>query len=141
MRTFVDTNVLVYAHDTEVPEKRAIALELTRRLWDTREGAVSTQVLQEFYVNITAKLSTRVAKREARDLVRSYSAWHLVSVDAADILAASELEERQRLSFRDALIVAAALKANAEVLLTEDLHPTARIRGLEVRNPFARDQR
>ncbi len=141
MRIFVDTNVLVYAHDSDAPEKRAIALDVTRRLWDTREGALSTQVLQEFYVNITAKIPTRVAKREARDLVQSYSAWHLVGIDAADIVAASDLEERHRLSFWDALIVTAALKANADVLLTEDLHQKTRIRGLEVRNPFARDQR
>jgi predicted nucleic acid-binding protein len=137
MRAFLDTNVLVYAHDTDASDKRAVALELTRSLWDAREGALSTQVLQEFYVNMTAKIPARVSTRAARDLVRAYSAWHVVGVDATDILEASELQERSRLSFWDALIVTAALKANADVLFTEDLHPKTRIRGLEVRNPFA----
>jgi len=141
MRTFLDTNVLVYAHDTDASDKRAVASELTRSLWDTREGVLSTQVLQEFYVNMTAKIPARVSKREARDLVRSYSAWQIVGVDATDILNASELQERQRLSFWDALIVTAALKANAELLLTEDLQPKTRIRGLEIRNPFAKSVR
>lgn len=137
IRAFLDTNVLVYAHDTDASEKRAVALELTRSLWDAREGPLSTQVPQEFYVNLTAKISARVSARGARDLVRAYSAWHVVGVDATDILEASELQERLRLSFWDALIVTTALKANADVLFTEDRHPKTRIRGLEVRNPFA----
>ena len=141
MRTFLDTNVLVYAHDADAPDKRAVALALTRTLWDTREGALSTQVLQEFYVNITAKIPARLSKPEARDLVRSYSTWHVVGVDATDILGASELQERLRLSFWDALIVTSALKANAELLLTEDLHPKTRIGGLEIRNPFVKPVR
>jgi predicted nucleic acid-binding protein len=116
-------------------------LELTRELWETRKGALSTQVQQEFYVSITARIPARTSKREARDLVRSYSAWRIVGVDAKDILDASELQERLHLSFWDALIVTAALKANAELLLTEDLHPRTRIRGLEVRNPFAKPMR
>lgn len=116
MRTFVDTNVLVYAHDTDAPEKRTVASALIRKLWDACDGVVSTQVLQEFYANVTGKIAARIPKREARELVRSYAAWHLVGIEAADIVGASELQERMRLSFWDALIVTAALKANAEVL-------------------------
>lgn len=140
MRTFVDTNVLVYAHDTDAPDKRTVASSLIKALWDTRDGVLSTQVLQEFYVNVTGKIRSRISKREARDLVQSYSAWHLVAIEAVDVVAASEIEERVRISFWDALIVTAALKANAELLLTEDLNPKSRIRGLEIRNPFASDE-
>jgi predicted nucleic acid-binding protein len=112
-------------------------LELIQNLWDAREGALSTQVLQEIYVNMTATIPARVSMRATRNLVRAYSAWHVVGVDATDILEASELQGRQRRSFWNALIVTAALKANADVLFTEDLYPKARIRGLEVRNPLA----
>src|SRR5438477_2472141 len=137
MRTFVDTNVLVYAHDVDAPEKRAIASALTRELWESREGTLSTQVLQEFYVNVTAKITGKLSRHAARDLVRAYSAWRVVSIDAADVVTASELEERLKISFWDALIVRAALKANAEILLTEDLDAKMRVDGLRVRNPFA----
>ena len=53
MRTFVDTNIVLYAYDQREPEKSAIAREIVSDLWRTREGLLSTQVLQELYVNLT----------------------------------------------------------------------------------------
>ena len=139
MSIFVDTNVLVYAHDLDAPGKRAVALEITRKLWETREGILSTQVLQEFYVNITRKIAARVSKANARDLIKSYSAWRVAQIDPSDVQSASELEERLKISFWDALIVRAALKSNADVLLTEDLSSGLEIDGLNIQNPFSTD--
>lgn len=136
-KIFVDTSVLVHAHDLDSGEKRAIAEHVLRQLWHDETGALSTQVLQEFYVALTGGIASPVPRRAARDLVHAYSVWPVVTLDAADVLAASELEERYRLSFREALIVAAARKSGATLLLSDDLRPFRPITGLELQNPFA----
>jgi predicted nucleic acid-binding protein len=135
-RIFVDTNVLVYAHDLDGEMKRAIAEHVVRQLWEDQTGVLSAQVLQEFYEAMTGAASP-VPRRAARDLMQAYSVWPTATLDAADLLAASEFEERHRLPFRDAMIVAAARKANATLLLSERVQPFRPISGLEVRNPFA----
>jgi predicted nucleic acid-binding protein len=134
--TFVDTNVLVYAHDLDAGRKHARAQTLIRNLWETRDGMLSTQVLQEFYVNVTRKIAKPIPRKEARELVQSYTAWRVVSIEPGDVLAASDVEDRFRLSFWDALIVTSALKTHAETLVSEDLHDGLRIKGLSVINPF-----
>jgi len=136
MSTFVDTNVLVYAHDVDAGRRHDVAAALLRQLWDARDGVLSTQVLQEFYVNVTRKIPKPISRKDARDLVQTYTAWRVVGVEPVDVLAASEYEERFRLSFWDALILISALKANADLLVSEDLQAGQRIRGLQIANPF-----
>jgi len=135
-RVFVDTNVLLYAHDLDAEVKRAIAEHVLRQLWEDETGVLSSQVLQEFYAALTSGASP-VPRRAARDLVGAYAVWPSVSLDVADLLTASDFEERYRLAFRDALIVVAARKSHATLLLSEHLQPFRPIAGLEVRNPFA----
>jgi predicted nucleic acid-binding protein len=134
--TFVDTNVLVYAHDRSEPAKQSVAQAVLERLWTDRTGALSTQVLQELYVVATRKLDPPMSRAAAREVVVLYGEWLLVQVDLDLILAASELEEHHRLSFWDALIVEAARRAGATRLLTEDLQPGRRIGGISIENPF-----
>ncbi len=135
-RIFVDTSVLVHAHDLDAGEKRAIAEHVLRQLWHDETGVLSTQVLQEFYATLMGGASP-VPRRAARDLLQAYSVWPIVSLDAADLDAASDIEERHRLAFRDALIVVAARKSGALLLLAEHIQPYRAIAGLEVKNPFA----
>jgi predicted nucleic acid-binding protein len=132
----VDTNVLVHAHDLDSGERRAIAEHVLRQLWLDETGALSVQVLREFYLALTSGIASPVPRRAARDLIQAYSVWPVVALDTGDLVAASELEERYRLAFREALIVAAARKASATLLLSE-LTPHRPIPGLEIRNPFA----
>jgi predicted nucleic acid-binding protein len=134
---FVDTNVLVYAHDASETTRQPVAEAVLADLWNRRAGAVSTQVLQEFYVVATRKYNPPMPRREARDLVDAYSHWQLVQIDAPLILAASQLEERHTLSFWDALIVEAARRAGATRLVTEDLQAGRRLAGMLIDNPFA----
>ena len=122
-RAFIDTNVLIYAHDVDAGERHAVAARLVADLWETRRAVISTQVLQEFYVNVTRKIPSPLLHAVARQFVRTYSAWQTEIVDPQDIQLASELEEQHQLSFWDALIVAAAVKAGAGTILTEDLSP------------------
>ena len=136
-KVFVDSTILVYAHDVEAGEKRAIAEHVLRQLWQDESGRLSTQVLQEFYVNLTRKIATPVSRRDARELNNAYRVWPVATLDVADLLTASDVEERFRINFWDATIVVAALKSGAAVLLSEELNPGHGISGLEVRNPFA----
>ena len=136
-KAFVDTNVLVYAHDLDAGERHAVAARLVAELWETRRAVISTQVLQEFYVNATRKMASPLPRATARQITRAYSAWQTELVGPPEILLASELEEQHRLSFWDALIVAAALKGGASTILTEDMSPGRSISGVRIENPFA----
>jgi predicted nucleic acid-binding protein len=118
-------------------ERHAVRARLVAGLWETREAVISTQVLQEFYVNATRKIPSPLPRSTARQIVRTYAAWQIEQVGPAEILVASELEEQHQLSFWDALIVAAALKAGATRILTEDLSPGRSIAGIRIENPFA----
>ena len=135
---FVDTNILVYAYDTADAAKQRIASEALTALWHTRTGAVSTQVLQEFYVVATAPHKRAMPPAEARELVELYSAWPLVLIEPLLILNAARLHERSSVSFWDALIVEAARVAGATRILSEDLLGGGTIDGLEIVDPFAR---
>jgi predicted nucleic acid-binding protein len=135
---FVDTNVLVYAHDRSETLRQPVAQALVAELWRNRSGALSTQVLQEFYVVATRKYDPPMSRRETRQLVDAYSHWQLIQVDVALILAASQLEECHTLSFWDALIVEAARRAGANRLVTEDLQTGRQLAGVVIDNPFNR---
>ncbi len=135
-RTFVDTNVLVYAYDASETVKQPVARLLLEDLWTTRTGSLSTQVLQEFYNTVTHKVARRLAPAEAREIVALYSAWPVVVIRPSLILSASRLEEDHELSFWDALIVEAARIAGASRLLTEDLNHGQSIEGVRIEDPF-----
>jgi predicted nucleic acid-binding protein len=135
--TFIDTNVLVYAHDRSESRKQPLAQALLDDLWRTRSGVISTQVLQEFYVVATRKFGPPMRRGAAREIVALYGSWPTVQVDVALILAASQLEERHGFSFWDALVVEAARRGGATRLLTEDLQAGRRIGGVSIENPFA----
>ena len=135
-RTFVDTNVLVYAHYAFEARKQPVARALLEELWASRSGALSTQVLQEFYVVATRKFDPPMSRPAAREIVALYGTWPLVRTDLPLILAASQLEERHALSFWDALIVEAARRVGATRLVTEDLQGERRIGGVRIENPF-----
>lgn len=136
-KVFVDTNVLIYAHDADAGRKRAVAAERLRDLWTSRCGVLSTQVLQEFYVNVTRKIAKPLPRTEARDIIRSYAAWQIETIEAEQVLRATEIEERYRLSFWDSLIVVAAWESGADRILSEDLPCGQRIEGILIENPFA----
>lgn len=136
-RIFVDTSVLVHAHDLDSGLKRAIAEQVLKQLWQDETGVLSTQVLQEFYAALTSGIASPVPRRAARDLIHAYSVWPVITLDAADVLDASDFEERYRLGFRDAQIVVAARKSGATLLLSDSLQPYRPITGLELQNPFA----
>jgi predicted nucleic acid-binding protein len=134
--TFVDTNVLVYAYDASETGKQPVAQAALEQLWSDRSGALSTQILQEFYAVATRKMKPAMSPGEAREIVELYSAWPVVLIEPSLILTASLLQEQQQLSFWDALVVEAARVAGAVRLLTEDLQDGRDIEGVRIENPF-----
>lgn len=135
-RSFFDTNVLIYLFDEDEPEKKARAQEVYGREARAGRAVLSTQVLQEFYVNVTRKLSPPLPSEVAEERVRDFCGLSLVRVEESTILSAIVRGREYTLSFWDALIVEAALKGGADRLLTEDLQHGQVIEGLRIENPF-----
>jgi predicted nucleic acid-binding protein len=113
--------------------KRNVASNIVRWLWAEGTGALGTLVLQEFYVNVTMKIATPISPAEARAIIGRYL-WQVNAPES--VLRASEIQEPYRLSFWDALIIAAATKVGAGILFTEDLNNGQMIEGIEIINPF-----
>lgn len=135
-RVFVDTNVLIYAYDSQAGAKRQRAQDRLSALWEEETGVLSVQVLQEFFANATRKLRDPLDIAKAREIVRLYREWVAVPASPDHVLAATEFMESYRLSFWDSMIVAAAEASDATVLLSEDLSHGQVIAGIRVENPF-----
>jgi predicted nucleic acid-binding protein len=136
---FVDTNVLVYARDASEGAKQEQAEAWLAHLWRTREGRVSYQVLQEYYVTVTRKLQPGLPPADARSDVRDLFAWEPVTVDGEVVESAWRIESRWGLSFWDAAIVASARAAGCQHLLSEDLADEQTMSGVTVFNPFTHE--
>jgi predicted nucleic acid-binding protein len=135
-RYFVDTNILMYAHDNAAGEKHERAKTLVEELWRERKGVVSTQVLQELAVNLRRKAARPLDAKATRDVVSDYLAWQVVVNGGDSILEALDLEARYQISFWDALVIQAAQLAGAEILYSEDLSDGQTYGSVRVINPL-----
>jgi len=133
---FVDTNVHFYAFDDTDPVKRDVARAWRVSLWGSGRGRTSFQVLQEFYFQASRKFPH--AKDAIRAEVRNLLTWRPVPIDASILQSSWDVQDRFRLSFWDALIVAAAQSASCRYLLTEDLQADQDLDGIQIVNPFLR---
>ncbi len=133
---FVDTNILVYAHDRSAGIKHQRAQRLLEQLWNSGQGVLSTQVLQELCVNLRRKVSTPLAVEEVRLLIRDYATWEVVSNTPESILQALDIEARYMTSFWDALILQAAESAGASIIYSEDLATAQHYGSIQIVNPL-----
>lgn len=138
-RVFVDTNVLVYYRDARDAVKQKAAAEWMALLWELRAGRLSTQVLQEYYVTVTAKLDPGMAVEDARDDVIALGSWNPLEPTLALMESAWQAQDRWGYSFWDALIIAAANAQRCTILLTEDLQHGQLLDGVQVMSPFRTD--
>ena len=136
MPSFVDTNILLYAEDRDAKRKHDVASDLVLKLWDARDGVVSIQVLQEFYVNATRKLKKPLAAAKALEIVEEYLTWTVVENSGALLTSAIKLQAKAQLSFWDAMVVQAAIDAGCECLYSEDFGHGRRFGSLSIVNPF-----
>lgn len=134
-KSFIDTNILVYAHDIDAGPKHRTAKTMLHILSEQRSGVLSMQVLQEFYVNVTRKIATPLSKAEARAIVEDFAHW-CIGTTPSDMRQAFLIEDGARIGFWDALIVAAAVKAGASRILSEDMNHGQSIAGIPIENPF-----
>jgi predicted nucleic acid-binding protein len=135
-KVFVDTNVLIYAHDQDARKKQPRAAEWLRKLWNSGMGRLSTQVLGEFYVTVTRKLGKPLSRSVAREVVRNYGLWVESAITPPTVIRASEISEAWQVSFWNSMILAAAEQDSADILLTEDLSHHQIIAGVRIVNPF-----
>lgn len=133
---FVDTNVLVYAYDLSAGGKHERARQLLEELWRSRNGRLSVQVLQEFFVNITRKIPKPLSVDDASQLIWDLAYWKTHSPTPRDVVEAVSLHKRLELSFWDAMIVHSAASLGCGVLYTEDLNPGQSYDGVRVENPL-----
>jgi len=134
VRSFFDTNVLVYADDQKDAHKERRAVELFNEHRRSRTGVVSMQVLQEYFVTLTRKL--QIDARDARRKVELLSKFDVVVPEPGDVLAAIDLHRLHGISFWDAMIVRSAKQAGCRTLLSEDMQSAREIDGVQIVNPF-----
>ena len=133
---FVDTNILVYAHDRSAGVKHDRARALIEQLWQSGNGVLSTQVLQELCLNLRRKANPSLQIEETRRLLQDYLSWEVVVNSPESVLQALEIEDRYRTSFWDALILHAAEISGATVLYSEDFSANQKYGSIRVVNPF-----
>lgn len=131
---FVDTNILIYAHDGSAGDKHQKSVVLLERLLEQGNAATSIQVLTEFYAAATRKL--KMKPEDAEEVLRDMQSWNLHRLAFMDLVAASRLHQRYKVSFWDALILNSALELGCEVLWTEDLSNGQKYGNVLVRTPF-----
>ena len=135
-RQFIDTNILVYAHDCSAGNKREIARDLLENLWEEKNGCLSIQVLQEFYVIVTRKIKQPVNPQQAAKVIKNYNQWPLHSPNVEDLLEAINIQKQAPISFWDALIIRSAQRLGCTCLWTEDLNNGQDYVGILVKSPF-----
>ncbi len=133
---FVDTNIVLYARDSSEPDKQGIASRLLDDLWENRNGRISVQVLNEFFVNATRKLEPGLSANEAWDDVEALGAWNPLPLDMPLLVRANAVHGRYGLSWWDSMIVAAAEACGCSRIYSEDLSNGAVYFGITVVNPF-----
>ena len=133
---FIDTNILVYAHDQSSGEKRQVACDLIRGMWKTGNGCLSVQVLQEFYVTVTRKVLRPLPIGEAAEIIRDLSFWKVHSLTAEDVLGAIDIQRHYQISFWDAMVIHSAKCLSCKVIWSEDLSDGQEFENIRVKNPF-----
>jgi predicted nucleic acid-binding protein len=133
---FVDTNILIYAHDRSAGLKHVRARQLVERLWATGQGVLSTQVLQELCINLRRKVTPPLPADETRRLIQDYSSWEIFVNNPESVVHALEIEVRYKISFWDALVLEAAEQSGARVLYSEDLSAGQKYGQIQVVDPL-----
>jgi len=133
-RSFLDTNVLVYADDPRDSAKQTVAMGIIAEHLRRRTGVVSVQVLQEYFVAATGKL--RLSADLTKRRIEVFATLQVVESTAAGVLAAIDIHRLHQISFWDALILESAKRAGCRVLLSEDMRHGQTIDGVRVVNPF-----
>ncbi|MEW6624204.1 MAG: PIN domain-containing protein [Bacillota bacterium] len=135
-KQFVDTNILVYCYDASSKNKHIKAKELLIDLWEKNSGCLSIQVMQEFYVIVTQKVPVPLNKEKVIQILEDFSQWSYHIPDAVDVIEAINIQERNKISFWDAMIINSAKASGCGIIWSEDLSHDQSYEGVKVLNPF-----
>jgi predicted nucleic acid-binding protein len=135
-KCFVDTDILIYAHDRSAGSKHLRAQMLLEQLWGSGWGVLSTQVLEELCIHLCREAANPLPMEELRLLLRDYSAWEVVVNTPRSVPDALEIMMRYQVHFWDALILEAAERAGVSVLFSEALATGKRYGAIQVVNPL-----
>lgn len=135
-KVFLDTNIIVYAYDKSAGKKHKVASDIIVELWNSGQGIISTQVLQEFFVIVAGKLPKPLKTNVAREIINDFLRWEVVVNDGMSILSAVDIQLEYKYSFWDSMIIDAAIKSGANILYSEDLSDGQVIKGVTIKNPF-----
>ncbi len=135
-KTFLDTNIIVYAYDVSAGEKHLIARKVVVDLWDSGNGLLSTQVLQEFFVSVTKKIQKPLDIIRTKEVVSDLMKWDVFVNDGETILGAIDIHQQYQYSFWDSMILYAAINGGASTLLSEDFACGQTVLGTKIKNPF-----
>jgi predicted nucleic acid-binding protein len=133
---FVDTNIFVYAYDLSAGKKHETALDLVRQLWDSRQGCISIQVLQELFESLTRKINPPLDTDLAAQIIRDLSTWQTVVPGIEDVLQAIGITLRYKISFWDAMIIQSAIHVGCKQIWSEDLSDRQIYDQVRIFNPF-----
>jgi predicted nucleic acid-binding protein len=133
-KIFIDTNILVYTLDQKNIEKRDMARKIVKKVVESHQPVISTQVIEEFYVVASNKL--KADPIAVKNIIHNFHNMEIVNNDLDLIEQAIDISVISQLSFWDSLIIAAAEKANCEYVLSEDLNSGQNYRGIKLLNPF-----
>lgn len=133
----IDTNILVYVYDRTEPAKQTLALALIRQMPYSGSGAISTQILVEFYNAVTRRLKEKLSPAEAYERLQNLEqSWPVMTVTPAIVLEAARGAQQHQLSFWDALVWATAKLNQIPVVLSEDFNVGSTIEGIRFINPL-----
>ena len=135
---FIDTNILVYAYDKSAGRKHDIAIDLIAQCWERELGCLSLQVLQEFFVTVTRKITFPLETVMSRQIVADLANWQVHEPEAKDILHAIDLYGMHQISFWDAMIIWSATQLGCTTIWSEDLNPGQVYEGVQLLSPFKR---
>jgi predicted nucleic acid-binding protein len=135
-KAFLDTNILVYAHDKAYPDKMAKARELIFQGMRTGQAAISAQVLSELFVTITQKAKKPMTVEQARREIELLSNLETAEIDASIVLRAVSIKQLWHLNYWDSLIIAAAERSRCAIIYSEDFSDGQHLGPITVQNPF-----
>ena len=133
-RSFIDTNILIYAEATDHPTKQKQALALLKQHYETSCGVISTQVLQE-YCNVALK-KLKLPAQYIQAQLNFFEQFEVIQVTPNLIRAGLELQQTRSIAFYDAIVLASAQTAGCSQLFSEDLNAGELVNGVKIVNPF-----
>jgi len=135
-RYFIDTNVIVYAHDKKYPHKQIKAQELIFNGMREACAVISAQVLSEFFVTVTKKTKQNFSAAAAKHEIMLLSYLQVVDIDFDLVIRALSIKELYQLSYWDSLILSAAERSDCSILYSEDLSNGQKYGEVECIDPF-----